>query len=245
MENSPVRIILLVSMKVISIDVGIKNLAVCFFDTLSTTDFIIPVWKVIDIENQPPCLCEYKQVNKLHGCKKKATMADENNHFFCNTHATDKGDNKDKKYKKIKKETTNMITLGKNLKKEFDAIFDPHQPIDLVIIENQISPIASKMTTLQGMIAQYFIMKNVDDIKYISASNKLKYFEMKKNTYIERKKMSVIKCREIYLTIPSLLSTDLVAYEKSNKKDDLADSFLQGIVYLIDSKQLSLPLLCS
>jgi hypothetical protein len=50
-------------------------------------------------------------------------------------------------------------------------------------------PIANRMKTLQGMIAQYFIMNNVINIEFISACNKLKDFNTNKNTtYSERKK---------------------------------------------------------
>ena len=47
--------------------------------------------------------------------------------------------------------------MGINLKKMDELYKD--DDIDTVIIENQISPIANRMKTLQGMIAQYFIMK--------------------------------------------------------------------------------------
>ena len=37
------------------------------------------------------------------------------------------------------------------------------ESITHVFIENQISPIANRMKTIQGMLAQYFIMKsNID-----------------------------------------------------------------------------------
>ena len=42
-----------------------------------------------------------------------------------------------------------------------------------VIIENQISPIANRMKSIQGMLTQYFITKDVPHIEYISAINKL------------------------------------------------------------------------
>ena len=51
-----------------------------------------------------------------------------------------------------------------------------YSKIDTVIIENQISTLASRMKTLQGMITQYFIMKNIPQIEFISASCKLKLF---------------------------------------------------------------------
>ena len=39
--------------------------------------------------------------------------------------------------------------------------------IDIILLENQISPIANRMKTLQGMIAQYFIINNNHGIHII------------------------------------------------------------------------------
>jgi hypothetical protein len=71
-----------------------------------------------------------------------------------------------------------LITYGRNLMKHLDVILYSSNaaPIDMMIIENQISTLASRMKTLQGMITQYFIMKNVPQIEFISASCKLKLF---------------------------------------------------------------------
>jgi hypothetical protein len=52
--------------------------------------------------------------------------------------------------------------------------------IDHIVIENQISPIANRMKTLQGMIAQYFIMRGKETISFISSANKLKLFSKDK-----------------------------------------------------------------
>jgi hypothetical protein len=107
----------------------------------------------------------------------------------------------------IRANEIDLLTLGKNMMIELDkfvvkqsdvhechenemgGLGDNHKyKIDIVIIENQISTIASRMKTLQGMLAQYFIMKDVPCIEFISASNKLKMFmTKKKTTYTERK----------------------------------------------------------
>ena len=59
--------------------------------------------------------------------------------------------------------------------------------IDRVIIENQISPIANRMKTVQGMLSQYFLMSNDKlDIEFISSINKLKDDDIHE-TYAERK----------------------------------------------------------
>jgi hypothetical protein len=138
-----------------------------------------------------------------------------------------------------------LIHIGKNIKHKLDTFMEKLQTknikIDKVIIENQISPIANRMKTIQGMIAQYFIMKNSQqEIEFVSSVNKLKGFlekdqskNEKKMTYNERKKKGV----ELTLAIlkdekHAYLQRWVSGFESSRKKDDLADSFLQGWWYI-------------
>ena len=140
----------------------------------------------------------------------------------------------------VKATDVDLITIGKNMMQELDNVLgmggletsDTKIDIDIAIIENQISTIASRMKTLQGMIAQYFIMKHTPHIEFISASNKLKMFmTKKKTTYTERKAESVEITAELLET-----KEEFVGFKgylnKNKKKDDLADCFLQGIYYL-------------
>jgi hypothetical protein len=144
-----------------------------------------------------------------------------------------------------------MITYGRNMMKHLDAILCPisskSEPIqiDMMIIENQISTIATRMKTLQGMITQYFIMKNVPNIEFISASCKLKLFTdsmldiskfVDSSTYTDRKKSGIAICRALGENNASTnYATWVSMFEKHKKKDDLADCFLQGLwrVYLL------------
>ena len=126
----------------------------------------------------------------------------------------------------------NLVTLGKNMMKEFDIIFKNYK-IDKVLIENQISPIANRMKTIQGMITQYFIMKNIDFIEFISSFNKLKLWVHKKTTYNERKKLSINIVKQLIDKNNSLLKWQ-GSFLLHKKKDDLADSLLQGLWYLFD-----------
>ena len=142
-----------------------------------------------------------------------------------------------------------LITYGRNMMKHLDAILyssssTPSAPIDMMIIENQISTLASRMKTLQGMITQYFIMKHSPQIEFISASCKLKLFTdasldltsetgcVDASTYADRKKSGIIVCRslgEISRKHNSDYAKWMPVFENHKKKDDLSDCFLQGL----------------
>jgi len=133
---------------------------------------------------------------------------------------------------KVNTNDLTLIEIGINLKEKLDELYSDIK-IDTVIIENQISPIANRMTTLQGMIAQYFIMKNVNDIHFISAANKLKDYISTKTTYAERKSKGIEICEELLINNEHF-SSNLEMFNNHKKKDDLADCFLQGIWFLKD-----------
>jgi len=138
----------------------------------------------------------------------------------------------------------NLVTIGKNIQHKFDNLFSQHfSNLDTIIIENQIGPLANKMKTIQGMLSQYFIMKNNHiKIDFISSSNKLKDFTKdspEKLDYKERKKLGIACCL-------NTISKDFkyeqwsLMFKKHTKKDDLADCFLQGLWYInhrIDNKE--------
>ena len=121
-----------------------------------------------------------------------------------------------------------LVTIGRNMKIKFDSIFCQKQ-IDKVVIENQISPIANRMKTIQGMISQYFIMisEHPIEIDFVNSTNKLKLGEFQSNTdYKERKQQSVSLVKKM------VESSWLDFFNQHNKKDDLADCYLQGIWYI-------------
>ena len=157
---------------------------------------------------------------------------------------------KPKKANYIYAHDLDLITYGRNMMKHLDAILFSAAaaetaavpPIDMMIIENQISTLASRMKTLQGMITQYFIMKHIPQIEFISASCKLKLFTdstvggeevcVDASTYADRKKSGIIVCRslgEISRKHNSSYAKWIPVFENHKKKDDLADCFLQGL----------------
>ena len=138
---------------------------------------------------------------------------------------------------KIKKTNANQIHLvdiGKRIKTNFDAKFATFmKELTHVILENQISPIAGRMNTIQGMVAQYFIMTTDDlNIYFISSAGKLKGLAINETTYYKTHKKDCINFCTRFLDANSELSFFKKVLESSAKKDDLADCFLQGIYYL-------------
>lgn len=130
-----------------------------------------------------------------------------------------------------------LIYLGIQIKEKLNKILQLQENkynIDVAVIENQISPIANRMKTIQGMLAQYLIMNHLHNIIFYSASNKLKIFthDNNKTTYNERKKMSIEYTQQL-LNEYTPLQCWLTYFNKHKKKDDLADCFLQGLSYLI------------
>jgi hypothetical protein len=139
-----------------------------------------------------------------------------------------------------------LITLGISMKSALDKM-DDVTDLTHVIIENQISPIATRMKTIQGMLAQYYIMKYDPSnlhVEFISSSNKLKHLVKttsaggnETNSYKQNKQDSIYFCKIILEENESLNIWSHVL--DTSKKDDLADCFLQGLYYLQHRKLIS------
>ena len=276
-------------MRIISIDVGIKNLAFCIFFLNEDKTYEIENWGVVDLsqktEIQRKCNCfnEKKPTKKIpfppkEKCNFQAKWKRENT-YYCVKHAKQSSfliptnefksshinkqnisslkktmDKLEIKYDNLNLKKADMIslllnvirekclepieevnaskmdlvTIGMNMKIKFNDIFSQIK-IDKIIIENQISPIANRMKTIQGMISQYFIMVSEHDIEidFINSTNKLKLGEFKSNTdYKERKQQSVSLVKEM------IKDKWIDFFHTHSKKDDLADCFLQGIWYI-------------
>lgn len=146
---------------------------------------------------------------------------------------------------KINAKTMDLVTIGKNIQKYFDQLLDNTQiVIDQILIENQIGPLAAKMKTIQGMLSQYFIMKNNNiNILFVNATNKLKKvtnqpfsltetedsIDMDTSTYSERKKLGVSTITKLLKQSSNSNNKWIDHFMKHKKKDDLADCLLQAL----------------
>ena len=74
-------------MRILSIDVGIKNLAYCLIDVMDDAIFQIISWEVINLCKDKVHICEEKKAGKL--CK-KAGKYHKNGNYYCKTHARQK-----------------------------------------------------------------------------------------------------------------------------------------------------------
>jgi hypothetical protein len=140
--------------------------------------------------------------------------------------------------KKTSANDVSLIDIGKSIKRELNNIPEM-ATVTHAVIENQISPIATRMKTIQGLLAQYFIMRNDDIIiEFISSSNKLRnvVVESTENQQTASQKYKQHKVDSVIYTKQLLEKTG--EFKKwlpildTSKKDDLADCFLQGMWYI-------------
>ena len=123
-----------------------------------------------------------------------------------------------------------LVTLGKTIQSKYNERFNNYT-IDTILIENQLGNIAPRMKCIQGMVTQYFIMKNHEKIEFVSATNKLKRFIGKSSKYAERKKKGIEVTKQSLDKHEELMNWNS-HFANHKKKDDLADGFLQGIWYI-------------
>jgi len=121
---------------------------------------------------------------------------------------------------------TDLIKIGKNMKNSLNKVLEPIN-ITNVIIENQISPIANRMKTIQGMLAQYFIIRDENiTIDFVSSSNKLKQFANISTTKPENILENAMKLTENSTKKPTENSV-----EKNIKNPDYKKHKIDGVSY--------------
>jgi len=215
--------------KILSFDVGIKNLAYCLMcvDNKSILD-----WGILNISIDH--VCDHNMKGK--SCDKSASKCDKNGFKLCTGHSKLKMYS-DRNLKNIKKIDNHMFHMGKQIIKKLDEK-ETFSEVDIVCIENQPALKNPTMKSVQMIIYSYFLMKEINDIQMINARNKLKVYTGPKiecnikETYKKNKFLAIKYCDFMIRENKEIDKKYHDLYDSSKKKDDLSDSYLQGIYYI-------------
>lgn len=226
-------------MKVLSFDVGIKNLAYCLLDDAKNT---IEDWGILNISADPVCSHQMKD-----RCCDKSAKFIVDGVYLCPSHRNLKK-YKECKAKKVPKPKNQLLLIGKNIVTLLDSkpLF---LEVDAVIIENQPALKNPTMKSVQMVVYSYFLVKGVcvespiDTIELINARNKLKAYKGPpvpceiKDKYKRTKFLGIQYCGHMIHGNTDILETYRIQFQESKKKDDLADAYLQGMYWLGTQKR--------
>lgn len=206
-------------MKILSIDVGIYNLACCILNIQQSVT--IEFWKDINILSG-------KETCSTKGCKCVATHVKDNLFYCikCKTSLFPK-----QRLQTVKTATNTPIEkIAIDLYSTLDNVFTDIN-VDKVLIENQPTK-NIKMKNISMLILGYFTRKGYE-CEFVNASKKMKettcFYKnvILPNNYANRKKASK-------LSVKSMLgNSDWGLFFKTSKKqDDLSDCLLQAMWWI-------------
>ena len=228
-------------------DIGIKNLAYCIIEKLEDNTEVIKELEIINLIDPPIThICSMTNKNK-NKCNSKASFFNKKTEdlYYCNKHYNllTKKEQKDVKAIKPPKKCCkySLEELGLRLFKTLDE--NPlFTECENIIIENQPVLKNPTMKSIQIMLYSYFLIKNknIQIIKLVNASNKLKVYKghvpKEENEIISNIKDKYRRNKMTAILHASLMINDdekLEYFNSHKKKDDLADAFLMT-KYLIN-----------
>jgi len=260
-------------MKVISFDVGLRNLSVCVLEGTSRKDVKILHWEVIDVLGEKAgvgaarcfrCQAAARYEHASEGtfaCSKhtpktknvtKTVLNKKSAHELqceleqCGIRTdkplTKKADLVTALYNHYRQNTTkkcvqsstsgSVLDLAPSIISSLESRANVWKGADMVVIENQPE---RRMYAVQAMLQMYFCMKKLN-CSGISAAHKLSNIvtvDDLVHTYKGRKKTGIFHAE---ILIPK---ENREHFDKHKKKDDLADSFLQGLWAMEHTSQSS------
>jgi hypothetical protein len=163
----------------------------------------------------------------------------DNKKYLCGSHCKKYGEG----VCQVKKPNVNkfsILEINKRLVKELDK-YPEFVKVDQILIENQ-GVLNQRMMKISAFLHNYFVIRGIVDnpetpvkkIAFIPAYTKLKFYDgpefeiTVKTKYAKKKKLSIGYCNYY-------LQNDKKHFEywqTHKKKDDLAESFLNGLNYL-------------
>lgn len=249
-------------MKLISFDVGLRNLSVCVIEGTSRKDVKILHWEVIDVLGEKAgvgaarcfrCQAAARYEHASEGtfaCSKHTPKTKQNitksalgkkslqelkaevEECGLQSDKTKKADVVTLLYNHYRQNTWkkcvqsslsgSVLDLAPAIVTSLELRMNAWKDADLVVVENQPE---RRMYAVQAMLQMYFCMRNFK-CSGISASHKLSNIvtiDDVVHTYKGRKKTGIVHA---YALVPK---EHHAFFEKHKKKDDLADSFLQGL----------------
>jgi hypothetical protein len=256
-------------MKLISFDVGLRNLAYCVLEGTSRSDVKIVDWNIIDVLGEQAgvgaarchkCTAAARYEHASEGtfaCSKHAPrkqkpltkaalnkkspveLQEEILRLGLRTEAKKKPDlvsllynhARQNTWKKCVASSTtgSVMDMSPAILKSLDARLSSWKGADAVCIENQPE---RRMYAVQAMLQMYFTMRGIKS-EGVSATHKLSNIvtvDDVVHTYKGRKKTGITHA---YALVPA---ENQEHFKKHPKKDDLADSFLQGLWFLEHSR---------
>ena len=200
--------------------------------------------------------CCYKLKNDI--CNKKSKFC-KNYNYYCAAHAKQdyKNINKQLELKEIKNKTVDKLIFD-NLKYNLIMQLENRPTLlkaNYVVIENQPSFKNPRMKSIASTIYDYYLIRgiidknitksNILEVKFLAPSNKLKLINEKDSKeLIKLKNDSDSKSYKLTKSLAIKYCTELIEhldnwkifFNNNKKKDDLADSFLQGVYFYNNGK---------
>tara|TARA_B110000908_G_scaffold172090_1_gene237544 strand:- start:733 stop:1602 length:870 start_codon:yes stop_codon:yes gene_type:complete len=283
-------------MKILSWDVGIRNLSFCMIDVTENKWSILD-WGIINLVAQDTykcnvCIknaslylpCDDLRFCKVHSKKHPLNIKDSHNYFtsiydkkecdymikdrkccknsklemngsyYCTAHSKTiyKRYVVSKNFLKLKKinaSNESIDILRRTLVDELDKR-KHFLNSNIVLIENQPSLKNPKMKSISSTIYDYFLIRgivdktitnsNIELVKYISPSNKLKIADEGDTVKLVKLKGDEAKTYKLTKALGIKYCLKLIENKQKwvdcinsyKKKDDMADSFLQGMYYV-------------
>ena len=191
-------------------------------------------------------------------CGKKAFYL-KNNNYYCNVHSKQlyKNENNLTKMKSFKLKSSNTLNFD-DVKFKLIMELEKRKNLlsaDYVVIENQPSFKNPKMKSIATTIYDYYLIRgiidksitksNITHVKFMSPSNKLKVININDSKQlIKAKKTDDTTAYKLTKSLGIKYCLDLIQhlsemtthFNSHKKKDDLADSFLQGAYFYTSLK---------